>query len=189
MNLKKLSKDQIQKISLSVLGFIGLIYCYSNFFLGPLNKSRAAMSAAIAEVQGKTASSVEEMKKTSKLEAQAKEATGRYEALKGTTADGAPIAWFPPKLRAFFQSHGIDKVTARLETSADFKQPELSDWLKDTWVIEMPQSDYTDLGTAIATLENSEPLLAIQHIVIHAEPDEPQYQQVSLLAQTVLLKK
>lgn len=189
MKPKKFSKDQIQKIALSALGFVGLLYCYFNFFLGPLNKSGASMARTIADVQAKTASSKAEMKKTAKLEMQAKEATGRYEALKATTADGAPIAWFPPKIRTFFGGQGIDKVTARLESSADFKQPELSDWIKDTWAIELPQSEYSALGKAMAELENSEPLLAIQHVVIHAVPEEPQYQQVSLLAQTALLKK
>jgi len=189
MKPRKFNKDQIQKIVLSVLGFIGLLYCYFVFFLGPLNKSRALMAKTIADVQVKTASSKTEMKKTASLEMQAKDATGRYEALKATTADGAPIAWFPPKIRTFFGDQGIDKVTARLESSADFKQPELSDWIKDTWAIELPQSEYSALGKAIAELENREPLLAIQHVVIHAVPEEPQYQQVSLLAQTALLKK
>lgn len=186
---KNFNKDQIQKIILSTLGFIGLIYCYFNFFLGPLNKSRVAMTASIVDVESKTASSKAEMKKTANLEMQAKEATGRYEALKRTTADGAPIAWFPPKMRTFFGDRGIDKVTARLESSGDFKEPELSDWIKDTWAVELPESDYSDLGKAIAELENSEPLLAIQQITIHAVPEEPQYHQVSLSAQTALFKK
>jgi len=185
----KLNKDQIQKIVLSVIGFIGLIYCYFNFFLGPLNKSRASMMVTIADLQAKTASSKAEMKKTANLEIQAKEATGRYETLKATTAEGAPIAWFPPKMRAFFSDQGINKVTARLDSSADFKQKELADWIKNTWAIDLPQSEYGDLGNAIAELENSEPLLTIQHVVIHAVPDDPQYQQVSLIAQTALLKK
>ncbi|MEO8440764.1 MAG: hypothetical protein ABI540_11165 [Spartobacteria bacterium] len=189
MKTRKFNKDQIQKMALSVLGFIALLYCYFNFFLGPLNKSRTAMAAAILEVQEKTASSMTEMKKTANLEMQAKEATLRYEALKATTADGAPIAWFPPKMRTFFGDFGIDKATARLEASADFTQPELSDWIKDTWAIELPQSEYGSCGKAIAQLENTEPLLAIQHLVIHAVPEVPQYQQVSLLAQTALLKK
>jgi hypothetical protein len=79
MNPKKLTKDQIQKIFLSGLGFVALIYCYFNFFLGPLNKSRASMMVTIADLQSKTASSKAEMKKTANLEIQAKEATGRYE--------------------------------------------------------------------------------------------------------------
>ena len=189
MNPNRLTKDQIQKIGLSALGFVALGYCYFNFFLGPLNKSRASMSATISNLQTKMASSKAEMNKTANLERQAKEATGRYEALKATTADGAPIAWFPPKMRTFFADQGINKVTAGLESSADFKQPELSDWIKNTWAIDLPQSEYTDLGKAIAELENSEPLLAIRHVVIHAVPEDPQYHETSLLAQTAFLKK
>ena len=189
MTLKKFNKDQIQKIVLSTIGFIGLIYCYFNFFLGPLNRSRESMSKTILELQAKTASSKSEMKKTDNLEAEAKQATGRYEAFKRTTADGAPIAWFPPKMRSFFGNQGIDKAAVRLESSADFPQPELSSWLKDSWVIDLPQSDYGVLGKAIAELENTEALLSVQKLSIRAIPDVPQYQQVALSVQTVFVKK
>jgi hypothetical protein len=189
MKLRKFKKDQVQKIVLSTIGFVGLIYCYFNFFLGPLNKSRASMTQTIAELQAKTASSKTEIKKTANLELQAKAATSRYDALKATTAEGAPIAWFPPKMRTFFGGQGIEKAAARLESTTDFKQPELSDWIKDTWAIDLPQSDYDTLGGAVAALENSEPLLAVQKIVIHAMPEEPQYQQVKLIVQTALIKK
>ena len=189
MILKKFSKDQIQKIALSTIGFIGLIYCYFNFFLGPLNRSRESMTKTIAEVQAKTASSKNEMTKTDNLETQAKEATGRYEAFQRTTADGAPIAWFPPKMKTFFGSQGIDKAAVRLDSSGDFPQPELASWLKDAWVIDLPQSEYGDLGKAIAELENTEALLSVQRVSIRAIPDQPQYQQVALSVQTVLFKK
>ena len=189
MKPKKFNKDQIQKMVLSGIGFVALLYCYFNFFLGPLNKSRAAMTKTIADLQAKTASSKSEMKKTANLELQAKQATGRYDALKATTAEGAPIAWFPPKMRTFFAERGIDKAAARLESTGDFKQPELVDWLKNVWAIELPQSDFNALGQTIADLENSESLLAIKKIVIHAVPDEPQFQQVSLVVQTTLFKK
>ena len=147
------------------------------------------MTKTIAEVQAKTASSKSEMKKTDNLEAQAKEATGRYEAFKRTTAEGAPIAWFPPKMRSFFGNQGIDKAAVRLESSGDFPQPELSSWLKDSWVIDLPQSEYGVLGKAIAELENTEALLSVQKVSIRAIPDVPQYQQIALSVQTVLLKK
>jgi hypothetical protein len=184
---KNLNKDQIQKIILSTLGFIALIYCYFTFFLGPLNRSRASMTQTIAELQEKTASSKSEMKKTDSLEAQAKEATTRYDALKATTAEGAPIAWFPPKMRNFFSAEGIEKAGVRLDGTTSFRQPELSDWIRDTWIVELPQSGYDTLGKAIADLENAEPLLAVQRIVIHAVPEEPQFQQASLAVQTTLL--
>ncbi len=186
MKPTKFNKDHIQKIFLSVLGFIALIYCYFTFFLGPLDKTRADATARIADLQAKSASSKTEMKKTANLEVQAKEATSRYDALKATTADGSPIAWFPPKMRNFFAAQHIDKANVRLESSTAFKEPELSDWIKDTWSIELPASDYDALGQAIAELENTEPLLAVQRIVIHAVPEDPQFQQVSLTAQTAL---
>jgi hypothetical protein len=182
----KLNKDQIQKIVLSLLGFIGLVYCYFTFFLGPLDKSRAAMAQAISETQAKTASSKTELKKTANLEIQAKEATSRYEALKATTQEGAPIAWLPPKLRNFFDEHGIEKAGVRLEASSNFKEPELSDWIKDVWAIDLPAADFEAFGKAVADLENSEPLFAMQRISIHAAPEDPQFQQVALSAQTVL---
>lgn len=189
MKPQKLTKDQIQKIALSTLGFIGLIYCYFSFFLGPLNKSRENMTASIVTVQDKTSSSKTELKKTANLELQAKEATGRYEALKAMSADGAPIAWFPPKMRTFFAGQGMEKVAARLESTGDFAQPEMADWIKDRWEIDLPQSDYRDLGKAIAALENSEPLLAIQRVSIIAVPEDPQFQQATLAVQTALVKK
>jgi hypothetical protein len=185
----KLNKDQIQKIILSTIGFVALIYCYFTFFLGPLNKSRNAATQTIADLQGKIASSKTEVRKTANLEIQAKTATARYAGYKATTAGGAPIAWFPPRIRNFFASKGIDKANVRLEGSTEFKEPELSDWIKDTWTIELPSSDFSPLGEAIADLENTEPLLALQKIVIHAVPDNPQFQQVSLSAQDVMLNQ
>lgn len=183
---KKLNKDQIQKIILSILGFISLIYCYFTFFLGPLDRSRETMTRTIADTQAKIASSKTEMKKTANLEVQAKAATRRYDALKATTQAGAPIAWFPPKMRNFFEERSIGKAGVRLGSSGTFKEPELSDWMKDQWAIDLPAAEYDALGKAIADLENSEPLLVVQKLSIHAVPEDPQFQQVNLTAQTTL---
>ena len=45
MKQNKLSKEEIKKLALSVIGFIALLYVYFSFFLGPLNRSRASMIA------------------------------------------------------------------------------------------------------------------------------------------------
>ena len=47
----KLSKDQIQKLLLSAVGFFVLVYVYFSFFLGPLNRSRDSMLAEIDQLQ------------------------------------------------------------------------------------------------------------------------------------------
>lgn len=185
----KLNKDQIQKLMLSSMGFIVLIYVYFSFFLGPLNSSRDTMLGQIAELQGKVAGSKTELTKTANLEKQAEKATQRFAALKALSPEGAPIAWFPPRMKTFFANQEIDKATARLENSGAFKETDLANWMRYNWIIELPQAEFATLGKAIASLENSEPLLSITRISIKALPEDPQFQQVVLNANTAMVKR
>ena len=185
----KLSKDQIQKLVLSAIGFVGLLYVYFSFFLGPLNRSRAATEGKIAELQGKLASSKTEMMKAGNLEQQATTATTRFAALKSLSPEGAPIAWFPPRMKVFFTNQGIERSTARLESNAPFKQPELEEWSRYVWSIDLPQTDFATVGKAIAQLENAEPLLTVSRLSIKADASDPEFQQVHLSANTTVLKR
>src|SRR5262249_52633454 len=161
MNFFSLTSDQIKKLALSAMGFIFLLYAYFTFFLGPLNKSRHQAQVSIDELQHKLATSKNEMQKAANLERQAKDATTRFAALKALAPDGAPIAWFPPRMKTFFADRRIDKATAHLEGNSTFKEGDLAGWTKYNWLIDLPQSDYISVGQAIADLENAEPLLSI----------------------------
>ena len=185
----KLSKDQLKKLMLSAMGFVVLIYVYFGFFLGPLNTSRDSMLAQIGEFQGKVAGSKTELTKTANLERQAETATKRFAALKALSPEGAPIAWFPPRMKAFFTNQEIDKAAARLESSAAYKETDLANWMRYNWVIDLPQADFSTLGKAVAALENAEPLLSIVRINIRALPEDPQFQIVTLTASTAILKR
>jgi hypothetical protein len=189
MNLPKLSPDQIKKMALSGMGFVFLLYVYFTFFLGPLQRSRNATLADIDELQKKIEGSKGEMPKAAGLERQAKDATTRFAALKALSPDGAPIAWFPPRVKTFFASQQIDKAVARLESNTNFKQAELSGWTRYNWLIELPQADFAALGKSIADLENTEPLLSISKLSIHVMPNESQFQQVGIAATTVIEKR
>jgi hypothetical protein len=189
MKKLNLTKDQVQKLALSSIGFVVLLYVYFSFFLGPLTKSRDTMLATIRELQGKVGGSKNEMTKASNLETQASAATTRYAALKALSPEGAPIAWFPPRMKIFFANQQIDKITAKLETSAPFKETDLSGWMRYTWLIDLPQTDFATMGKAIAGLENTEPLLSITHLNVHAIGDDPQFQQVSLAATNAIMKR
>lgn len=189
MNRFKFKKDQIQKIGLSFVGFVFLLFVYFNFFLGPLNRSRNATLTAMKDRQTKLEASKTDLSKAATLEQQAKSATTRYAALKALNPEGAPIAWFPPRIKVFFANQQIDKAVARLETSGGLKQGELSGWTKYSWVIDLPQADYATLGKAIADLENTEPLLAVTKLTIQALPDQPQFQQVDLRASNMIQTK
>jgi hypothetical protein len=185
----KLSKDHIQKLLLSATGFVVLVYVYFSFFLGPLNNSRNAALTQIDDLQNKVANSKNELTKTAKLEKQAEAATNRFAALKALSPEGAPIAWFPPRVKTFFANQQIDRASARLETSAAYKEADLANWMRYNWVIDLPQTDFSSLGKAIAALENSEPLLSITRLTIKAMPEDPQFQQVTLAASTAMVKR
>jgi hypothetical protein len=185
----KLNKDQIQKLMLSGIGFIVLVYVYFSFFLGPLSNSRDTALGQIDEFQGKIASSKSELTKTAKLEQQADASTKRFAALKALSPEGAPIAWFPPRMKAFFANQEIDKASARLENSVAYKEGDLANWMRYNWLIEIPQADYSTLGKAVSALENTEPLLSIMKISIKALPEDPQFQQVTLAASTAMVKR
>ena len=185
----KLSKDQFKKLCLSAMGFIVLVYVYFSFFLGPLNSSRDSALAQIDELQGKVANSKNELTKTAKLEKQAETATTRFAALKALSPEGAPIAWFPPRIKTFFANQSIDKASARLESNGAYKEADLANWTRYGWVIELPQAEFSTLGRAIAALENGEPLLSISRINIKALSEDPQFQQVTLTASTAMAKR
>ena len=186
MNNPKFSKDQVQKVGLSIVGLVVLLYVYFNFFLGPLGRSRNTAMATIKERQAQLDGSKEEITKAAKLEQTAKAATTRFAALKVLNPEGAPIAWFPPRVKTFFASQQIDKAVARLENSGPFKQNELPGWIRYNWLIELPQTDYAALGRAIAELENSEPLLAVSRMNIHTLPEQPQFQKVDLSVENII---
>ena len=189
MKKLNLSKDQIQKLALSTMGFVVLLYVYFSFFLGPLNKSRDSMLVSIRDLQIKVGNSKNEMTKTTNLEKQATAATTRYAALTNSSPEGAPIAWFPPRMKAFFANQQIDKATARLEGNIPYKEADLSGWMRYNWMLDLPQTDFSTLGKAVAELENAEPLLSINKINIHALPEDPQFQQVNLTVATAILKR
>jgi hypothetical protein len=185
----KLSKDQVKKLFLSSMGFIVLVYVYFGFFLGPLNSSRDSALAQINELQDKVANSKNELTKTAKLEKQAETATAQFAALKALSPEGAPIAWFPPRIKTFFANQEIDKASARLEANSPYKEADLANWTRYSWVIELPQADFSTLGKAVAALENGEPLLSITRIDIKAMSEDPQFQQVTLTANTAMVKR
>jgi hypothetical protein len=189
MNTNGLNKDQIKKISLSAVGVVFLLYVYFTFFLGPLARSRETMLTKINEKQTKLNASKGEMSKAANLETQAKAATAKFAALKGLNSEGAPIAWFPPRIKVFFANEQIDKAGAHLETSLAFKEPELSGWMKYNWLIEIPQADYAAFGKAIADLENAEPLLSVTKLTIRAQAEQSEFQNINLVATNYIQKK
>ena len=184
-----MNKEQTKKLVLGGFGILVLLYVYFSFFLGPLHHSEQSMKERIEELQGKIASSKDEMAKAAKLEENARAATSHYDALRALSPEGAPIAWFPPRMKTFFAEQHIDKATARLEGMTASKEQDLMNWSRYTWALDLPQTDFVTLGNAIAALENSQPLSSIKKLTVRASATAPELQQVSLTISTIIDKK
>lgn len=180
----KFRKEEIQKIVLSVLLLIGLLYCYFALLLGPLSKREAGKKAAIAALDPQITDARKQLQRTNNLEVKAPAAEEVVAQLKATIPEGAPVAWFPPRIADFLRRQGIDRCTTRLTN--EFAESELPGFRRLVWAIEIPKVAFGSLGIALAGLENEEPLLQVTKISVEASKDDPQYQYAMLTVATLV---
>jgi hypothetical protein len=179
----KLDQEQIKKLSLGVVLLGALLYGYFAYLLGPLQQSRKNAIDGVATIIPQIADAKKQITKTAELEIKAPQATGFLTQLKNTIPDGAPIAWFPPKMAGFFKSHGIEKCTTHLVSEEADSMP---GFRKLVWSIDVPRVEYVPLGEAISCLENDEPLMTILNVSIDTLPSDAQYQHATLTLSTLV---
>ena len=100
--------------------------------------------------------------------------------------EGAPIAWFPPRIHAFFERHNLKGVNVRPGSVEGGPDPLMHNFRNADWTIDIPQAGLTPLGIALAGLENEEKLLEITHLQITTLADSPEKQHVSMNVTTLL---
>lgn len=174
----KLGKDEIQKIALSAMLLIGLLYCYFALLLGPLATNQAKAKREIAAMEPQIAEAKTQLNKTAQIERQAPESRALLASLKGRFPEGAPVAWFPPRMADFFKRQGIERSQTRF--NAESAEKDLPGFRRLTWSVELPRVEFVSLGVALAALENEEPLLQVTSVDVEASKDEPQYQHATL---------
>lgn len=186
MNLPKLNKDQIHKISLSGILFAILIYGYFQFLLGPLAVKDTANIKQLADLENKLA----EGKRQVRLGTNALETSATAEATLRQIQDMIPkeaaIAWFPPKVTGFFEKRALPKVSVKLQGTSPLREPGLEEFKYYTWNVTFPPANFNTTIAALHQLENEDPLLAITTLTVQASPDEPENQRVTAIFQTLL---
>jgi hypothetical protein len=182
----KLDKDQQKKVLLSTMLLIGTIYCYFTFLLNPLRASEVAAEAESAGYEKKITEADQKMRGFNSLKAQAAEAGELVAQVNAFIPNGAPIAWFPPRMRAFFDRQGLKGSLVRLR-STEKPEPDLAKgFISGNWIIELPQTSFFPLGIALAGLENEEFLLEITDLKIATRAESPEFQNVTVEAATLL---
>jgi hypothetical protein len=184
----KLSPDEIKKIGLSLIALAALVYCYLSFLLGPLQTSQASMINTTAELDNKIATSTKMLEHVSELEQTAITAIDRSEKINKMMPEGAPLAWVPPRIRSFFASDDVEAGAVRLLNILPIKQPEMSAFAIDEWIVEFPSAKFLVLAHSIARFENENPLWKIVNVRIRADEADPEQQSVTLGVITIVRK-
>ncbi len=182
----KFSKDQIQKMFLSGLLMIGLIYCYFTFLIDPLGKTDKANTASIAGLEDQLGKAKSQIKRSKAMQEQAKTAEEMLAQVNDMVPEGAPIAWFPPRIHAFFDRHNLKGATVRPGSAEGAPDAALHNLRSADWAIDVPQAGVSPLGIALAGLENEEKLLEITRLQITPLADSPEKQHVSMNVTTLL---
>jgi hypothetical protein len=174
----KLTKDQTQKVILGAMLMIISVYGFYEFLIGPAMNSQDMAKQNIESLEPKIALAKGQIAKTKSLEAKLPDAKKLIAQVNSMIPEGAPVAWFPPRLTDYFKRQGIDKITARPNT--EVVEKDLSGFKRLNWGVEIPRVDFGALARAVADLETGEPLLEIQGLDIEVSRDEVAVQRANL---------
>jgi len=180
----KLGKEEIQKIFLSILLLIGLMYCYFTLLLGPLDKQQSDATSQVGDLNPKIVSASAVIRDVAAREKDAPAIAETLNQIKASIPDGAPIAWFPPTLITFLKRQGIDKCTVHVGGESGDK--DTPGFKKFSWSVEIPSVEVVTLGKAIAALENEQPLMEITDLRVGALKDNVQYQNATFSLTTIV---
>ncbi len=180
----KLGKDEIQKIALSAILLVALMYGYFTMLLGPLSSREARAMKDINTLTPQIADAKKQIANTANLEKQEPADSAVLDQIKGLIPEGAPVAWFPPRLADFFKRQGIEKCSARLISEVPLK--DVSGFRKLVWSIDLPKVGFIPLAIALSGLENEDPLLEITNLQVEANTADPEFQHAILTASTIV---
>ena len=174
----KLGKEEIQKLVLGGLLFVGVVYSYFNLLLFPLKKHQDATRKSTVALGPEIQNAQAQIKQTQDLERTVPEKTIVLRQVDAMIPEGSPVAWFPTMVGDFFRRQGIEKATTKINT--EMPEKELPGFRRLTWGIDLPRVAYGQFGGAICALENEEPLLEIRTLQIDASRDDAETQRSTI---------
>ena len=180
------NKDQKQKMVLSAMMFIGLVYGFSRFLMTPLTTTEAQNEVAIGEMETK----IEEAQKQIKIGRNSTETAANsvktMESIEGMIPKEAAIAWFPPLVNQFFVKRGVPKVTLQLRSTDAVQGEGLERFKYFAWDVSFPPSSFVTVVSALSELENEMPLLSVRAIKVDAVTGTPEEQRITCEFRTLL---
>ncbi len=180
----KLGKEEVQKIVLGTLICFGVVYSYFNLLLGPLSKRHAALEKSLVALGPEIAAAKAQIKKTQDIEASAPGRMATTRQVVAMIPEGSPVAWFPPRVSDFFKKQGLEKATTKLNSEVVDK--EMAGFRRMSWGIDLPKVGFVPFATAIAALENEEPLVEINNLQIDTTREDVEMQHALLTVSNIV---
>jgi hypothetical protein len=174
----KLDKEQKQKIALGAMLLVGVVYGFIEFLISPVSTAREAAVTNTNALEPKIQMARAQIAKTEGLKAKLPDADKLIAQVSAMIPDGAPVAWFPPRVTEYFRRQGIDKVSARL--NSEVVEKELTGYKRINWGVEFPRVDFIAFARAVSEMENGEPLLEIQGVELEVSRDEVSFERGNL---------
>ena len=182
----KLGKEEIQKIFLAALLVLGVVYSYFNLLLGPLSKHQETIQKSVTALGPEIATAKAQIQRTRELEQGAPLRMATTKQVTAMMPEGSPVAWFPPRISEFFKKQGLEKSSTRLQSETVDK--EMVGFRKLSWGIDLPKVGFVPFATAVASLENEEPLVEINSLQLDASREDLEMQH-ALLTLTNIVKQ
>lgn len=179
----KFGKEEIQKIILGALMFSGVVYSYFFLLLGPLSKHQEALQKSVVALGPEIAAAKAQIQRTKELEAGAPLRMATMKQVTAIMPDGSPVAWFPPRMGEFFKKQGLEKSTTRLQSEAPDK--EMIGFRRIAWSIDLPKAGFVAFATALATLENEDPLIEVTTLQFDCSREDVEAQHVVLIVTNI----
>jgi len=166
----KLSKEQIEWISLGALGAVGLIVIVSMFFVGPTLKQKKVLLQQFIEKKEKLRKDERIVKRRDKLDKQVtefkKELTELMDQLPQTSGSFSMLTILNEK------AEETGTIFNRIEPTEP-QHSEMSKtpgFVKKDFLLQM-QVKYHQIGTFLNLLENSSPFIHVQDVRIKSRAD------------------
>ena len=174
----KLGKEETQKLGLGLLLTVALFYGYFAMLLWPLQARRDATRKNIASLTPEIEKAKAQINKSHSIEQSEAAAKAIVSQVDAMIPEGSPVAWFPPRVAEFFKGRGIDKASTRMNN--EFPEKELPGFRRLSWGIDLPRVDFIPFATALAQLENEEPLVEVVSLQIDTSREDSESQRALL---------
>ena len=125
-----------------------------------------------------------QIQKTKEMEKNAPAAALTTQQVEAMIPEGSPVAWFPTRMGEFFKKQGFDKTSTRM--NSELPDKDLPGFRRLTWSVDLPRVEFAPFATALAMLENEEPLIEISNLQIDASREEVEMQHALLTVNNLI---